>query len=116
MDRHHQTGIFHPPDNGAVQPAPDWEPPAATGDPQLLAQWTEIHAAIDQLPEQEREVCDLFWYQGFTQREIAETLGLSVETVKRRWRAARLRLARLVGQTNADLLTRARPDDERPPG
>ena len=49
-------------------------------------------------------MCDLFWYQGFTQREIADTLGLSVETVKRRWRAARLRLARLVGQSNADLL------------
>src|SRR5262249_46249551 len=40
--------------------------------------------AIDELPEDEREVFDLVRIQGMTQTEAAQVLGVSVVTVKRR--------------------------------
>jgi RNA polymerase sigma-70 factor (ECF subfamily) len=60
--------------------------------PDKLAIWREFHEAVNQLPEEEREVFDLLWYHEINQAEAAETLGVSVPTVKRRWMAARLRL------------------------
>jgi DNA-directed RNA polymerase specialized sigma24 family protein len=35
---------------------------------------------------------DLLWYQGLSQDEAAQALGVDVRTVKRRWREARLTL------------------------
>jgi RNA polymerase sigma-70 factor (ECF subfamily) len=40
--------------------------------------------AIDELPEDEREVFDLVRIQGMTQTETAQLLGVSAVTVKRR--------------------------------
>ena len=40
--------------------------------------------AIDELPEDEREVFDLVRIQGMTQAEAAELLGVSAKTVQRR--------------------------------
>jgi RNA polymerase sigma-70 factor (ECF subfamily) len=39
-----------------------------------------------------REVFDLVWYQGLTNAEAAEILGVSTKTVRRRWQAGCLRL------------------------
>jgi RNA polymerase sigma-70 factor (ECF subfamily) len=61
-------------------------------EPSRLAAWTEFHAQTEALPEEEREVFDLLWYQGLPQAEAAGLLGVSERTVKRRWQAARLRL------------------------
>jgi RNA polymerase sigma-70 factor (ECF subfamily) len=63
-----------------------------TLDPERLAVWTDFHRQVEQLPEDEREVFDLLWYQELSQAEAAELLGVDVRTVKRRWQAARLRL------------------------
>jgi RNA polymerase sigma-70 factor (ECF subfamily) len=41
-------------------------------------------AAIDKLPEEEREVFDLLRIQGLTQPEAAEVVGVCVKTVQRR--------------------------------
>jgi RNA polymerase sigma-70 factor (ECF subfamily) len=57
-----------------------------------LAAWGEFHEHIGALPEEEREIFDLIWYQGLSQAEAAELLGVSDRTVKRRWQSARLRL------------------------
>jgi RNA polymerase sigma-70 factor (ECF subfamily) len=43
--------------------------------------------AIDELPEDEREVFDLVRIQGMTQAEAAQLLGVSAVTVK--WRLSR---------------------------
>ena len=40
--------------------------------------------AIDELPEEEREVFDLVRIQGMTQVEVSELIGVSKATVKRR--------------------------------
>jgi RNA polymerase sigma-70 factor (ECF subfamily) len=44
------------------------------------------------LPQEEREVFDLLFIQELSQEEAAQLLNVSVPTVKRRWRSARLLL------------------------
>jgi RNA polymerase sigma-70 factor (ECF subfamily) len=52
-----------------------------------LAQWTELHQQINAMPDEERELVDLLFYQGLTQAEAAEVLNVSVRTIQRRWHA-----------------------------
>ena len=63
--------------------------------------------AIDELPEDQREIFDLVRIQGMTQTEVAQVLGVSAVTVKRRLS----RGLRLLTEQLADL----RPGDG-PPG
>jgi RNA polymerase sigma factor (sigma-70 family) len=62
------------------------------GEPTTLEGWSEFHARVGALPPQEREVFDLLWYQGLSQDEAADALGVSSRTVLRRWQSARLLL------------------------
>jgi RNA polymerase sigma factor (sigma-70 family) len=68
------------------------------GDPAVLAEWTELHDRIANLPAAEREVFDLHWYHGLSQEEAAVVLGVSVKTVRRRWVAGKFRLSQLLGR------------------
>lgn len=61
-------------------------------EPEDLAKWTLFHEHCDKLPEEEREVVNLVFYQGLTQEEAASVLGISVRTLKRRWQQAKLAL------------------------
>ena len=63
--------------------------------------------AIDDLPEEEREVFDLVRIQGMTQVEAAEVLGVSNKTVQRRLNRALLILS--------EALDDLRPGRESPP-
>jgi RNA polymerase sigma-70 factor (ECF subfamily) len=75
------------------------EPTNASLEPSRLLAWTEFHQQVQELPEEEREVFDLIWYQGLAQTEAAEVLNVCARTVKRRWQAACLKLHdRLHGQ------------------
>jgi RNA polymerase sigma-70 factor (ECF subfamily) len=81
-------------------PAPTPSPPEVstdTNDPVRLATWTEFHDTVETLPEEEREVFNLLWYQGLSQREVASLLGVSERVARRRWRSARLKLHQLLG-------------------
>jgi RNA polymerase sigma-70 factor (ECF subfamily) len=71
--------------------------PDRRGAPETGAAWTEFHLAVEALPEEERAVLDLVWYSGLSQRDAAVVLGISEPTIKRRWRAARLRLHDAMG-------------------
>lgn len=64
-----------------------------TGDPRRMAAWAEFHELVEQLPDKEREVVDLLWYQGLKQEDAADLLGVDVKTVKRRWRDVKLKLS-----------------------
>jgi RNA polymerase sigma-70 factor (ECF subfamily) len=78
-----------------LNPDQDSPPEAAAQqslDPGRLAVWSEFHQQVEQLPDDERAVFDLLWYQGLSQAEAAEALGVNERTVKRRWQAARLKL------------------------
>jgi RNA polymerase sigma-70 factor (ECF subfamily) len=76
--------------DGALQGPP--ERAAAGDDPGRLAAWTEFHSQVDRLPEPEREIFDLLWYQELSQADVAALLQVSERTVKRRWQSARLML------------------------
>lgn len=62
-------------------------------DPGRLAAWAEFHRQIELLPDEEREVFDLLWYQGLSQAEAGRLLQVSERTIKRRWQSARHVLA-----------------------
>jgi RNA polymerase sigma-70 factor (ECF subfamily) len=66
-----------------------------------------ILPAIDELPEDEREVFDLVRIQGITQAEAAHVLGVSEELVKRRLN----RGLRLLTEQLADLRPGEKPPD-----
>jgi RNA polymerase sigma factor (sigma-70 family) len=68
------------------------QPPDLVHEPTRLLAWSEFHQQAEALPEDEREVFDLLWYQGLSQADAAEVLGVTERTIKRRWQAARLRL------------------------
>jgi len=63
-------------------------------EPETLEAWERFHRAVDLLPEKQRQVVDLLWYEGLTQAQTAAVLGLSLATVKRRWQAARIALGK----------------------
>lgn len=60
--------------------------------PNSLAEWTEFHEAVQRLPDHEREVFDLYWYEGLDQKTVASILNVTDRTVKNRWRSAKLLL------------------------
>lgn len=64
-------------------------------EPFSLMQWSELHEQIDGLPEQEREVVGLLFYQGLDQATAASILSISVRTLQRRWHAALCQLHRI---------------------
>jgi RNA polymerase sigma factor (sigma-70 family) len=67
--------------------------PPASDDSALTPDSCRILNAIDELPEDEREVFGLVHVQGLMQVEAAEVLGVSVRTVQRRLNRSLLLLA-----------------------
>jgi RNA polymerase sigma-70 factor (ECF subfamily) len=91
-----ESGVAAPPGSSASGLSPDGR---------------RMLAAIDGLPEDEREVFDLVGIQGLTHAEAAGVVGVSEKTVQRRLHRARLLLAERL----ADLRP-ATPSDPPPPG
>lgn len=56
----------------------------------------ELHEKVDELPEKEKEAFSFHCYQGLTLKEISTILGVDLSTVKRRVRAAKERLHKLI--------------------
>ena len=73
------------------------EPADSSHDPSRLMAWSEFHEEAAALPEKEREVFDLVWYQGVTHAEAATLLQVSGKTIQRRWQAACLSLHEALG-------------------
>ena len=65
-----------------------------THEPTGLADWGEFHEQVAALPDDHREVFGLIFYQGLSQDDAAEVLGVAVRTVQRRWQSALLTLHR----------------------
>ena len=66
--------------------------PHSLGEPHTLLEWEHFHKTVEQLPNEEKQVFDALYYGGASQEEVAEMLGISTRTVKRRWRSARMLL------------------------
>ncbi len=73
------------------------DPPDSTRDPDRLGAWTDFHREVEMLPAEEHDVFDLLFYQGLSQAESAAVLDVAEITIKRRWRAARMRLVQALG-------------------
>ena len=95
----HATAAWKPSCDSESGDSLAWEPRGADEEPGELAAWAEFHAQVGRLPEEEREVFDLLWYQELSQAEAAELLGVSERTIKRRWASARLRLHKILAGT-----------------
>ena len=116
LARHHYGpeghAAHHATDPGQVDPAGDVHPlhERAEGHsgPLTQMQQREFHEHVRALPQEEREVFDLIYYQGLSREEVALTLRVAVRTVKRRWRSARLLLHGLMNSGQGS----ARPPSE----
>jgi RNA polymerase sigma-70 factor (ECF subfamily) len=90
MGGNHATQLVGSSDNPLPHGA--YDAAEQTGGPDQLNQWSDFHAAIETLPEEQREVTELLFYHGLEQTQAAELMGVSVRTVKRYWRDAKLSL------------------------
>jgi RNA polymerase sigma-70 factor, ECF subfamily len=72
--------------------------------PSLESAWEawEVRLAVDQLPDDEREVVRLAWFVGLSHPEIADQLAVPVGTVKSRSHRAHKRLASLLAHVVAE--------------
>jgi RNA polymerase sigma-70 factor (ECF subfamily) len=99
--------------------------------PSLESTWEafQVRLAVDQLPDDEREVVRLAWVLGLSHPEISERLGVPIGTVKSRSHRAHRRLTSLLAhvvaenrsdpadvQVNEVARARQAPDHERPRG
>jgi RNA polymerase sigma-70 factor (ECF subfamily) len=71
---------------------PRYERADSSAEPASLAEWTEFHQQVEAMPEEEREVFNLVWYEEMTHEQVAQILGVTTRTVRRRWQDARYRL------------------------
>jgi len=82
-------------DDSTTPPAHD-RPDTSPG-PDRLAGWCEFHEHVAALPDSERDVFELIWYQGLSQAEAMKVLDIPERTLQRDWRAARLKLYEACG-------------------
>lgn len=66
--------------------------------PANLEEWSAFHVQVEALPDEEKEVVGLLFYEGLTQQEAASVLGVSLRTVKRRWLSARCLLRQFLNE------------------
>src|SRR5262249_14276484 len=94
------------------RPDQEWgEPVDPEGEASDLVLWSEFHETVEQLPPNEREVVDLHFYQGFTQAETAQLLGLHDKAVSRLCRRALGRMAIALPGFHGRFKERKRPFD-----
>jgi len=62
----------------------------------------QVRMAVDALPEDERQVVRLAWYEGFSHPEIADRLHVPVGTVKSRSHRAHRRLAEALAHVRVE--------------
>jgi RNA polymerase sigma factor (sigma-70 family) len=61
-----------------------------------------VRAALAELPDEQQQVILLAYYQGYTQRQIADALALPLGTVKTRVRLAMKKLRALLAEEQTD--------------
>jgi RNA polymerase sigma-70 factor (ECF subfamily) len=85
------------------QPAAGQLPAPPSSAPDLTPGARRILAAIDSLPEEEREAFSLVRIQGLSQAEAAEVIGISTKTVQRRLNSGLLLLAERLDDLRPEL-------------
>ncbi|HEX4591860.1 MAG TPA: sigma-70 family RNA polymerase sigma factor [Gemmataceae bacterium] len=83
--------------NGRSPDDPEGPLALAAGGPASPGEWVETLEEVAALPEQEREVVDLLFFDGLSRSEVAALLGVCEKTVGRRLRSARRILGKALG-------------------
>jgi len=65
-------------------------------EPADLEQWSAFHAAVEDLPADEREAFSLIFYHGWKQADVASLLRVSERTVRRWFESASAKLQQVV--------------------
>jgi RNA polymerase sigma-70 factor (ECF subfamily) len=92
--RHHKTGAGQA--SSDENDRPQYEAVAPETDSIDSFEMTAFHESVGRLADEEKEAFELIFYQGMSQAEVAELLGVSDRTIKRRFRAAKLSLNALL--------------------
>lgn len=71
----------------------------------------DVRHALDELPDHERSVTELYYLTGYSQQEIAEQLALPLTTVKKRLQYARERLRKTMSPQFSAILHHAEGHD-----
>jgi RNA polymerase sigma-70 factor (ECF subfamily) len=71
--------------------------PTASAEVRNLERWAAFHEAVERLPDEDRGLIELGYYEGLDKDEMARLLGVDVRTVRRRWNRATRRLAEALG-------------------
>ena len=95
----HATDPFQPRFDGPDSPLHDPGRQDSDVDAFSTDDMRRFHIAVDDLPDELREVFEKTFYLGLTQQEIASNLGTSTKTIKRRWRNARIVLQHALDDT-----------------
>lgn len=74
---------------------------AARGSQESHLDLDDFRRALEKLPEEQREVLIMVGASGLSYEETAEICGVAIGTVKSRVNRARVRLAEMLGMTNA---------------
>jgi len=77
---------------GKESPQSPVEAKPAPGDSGSIEAWTAFHDQVGELPERERQIVDLLFYQEMPHAEAASLLGVDVRTIRRWWQSARIKL------------------------
>jgi RNA polymerase sigma-70 factor (ECF subfamily) len=85
------------PENSSEAPIQRAETPAEVRN---LERWAAFHEAVGRLPDEDRELMELGYYQGLSKEEMARLLGVDERTVRRWWNRA---VRRIVAELGDDI-------------
>lgn len=84
---HHESLPDGPPSN--------WH--SARTEDRNLERWAAFHEAVERLPDPDRELIELGYYEGLAKDEMARLFKVDEKTIRRRWNRATRKLVEVLG-------------------